>query len=203
MHDRAAGREVVGRRSRRGRDDQAVGLDVADELAVDRDVDLDHARQRAARDDDVVEREMFARPLRPRALDAAGEQQPRLDARPARRCSASSAPSSSSRPTSVRNPRRPRLTPSSGTSARRVRDGARGVEQRAVAAERDDDVDAASASPSRDAVGQRAPSSAAARALALRSRARSRAPRATSRPRPAPPARRAACSRAIETGAAS
>ena len=82
MHDRAAGRQVVGGRSGRRRDDQTVGLHVTDELAVDVDVDLDHARQRAARDDDVVEREAFATVL-PAALDAAVEHQARLDVRPA------------------------------------------------------------------------------------------------------------------------
>ena len=62
----------------------------------------------------------------------------RLPGERARRARSASRP----RPISVRNPRRPRLTPSSGASRGRVRDRAGGVEQRAVAAERDDDVGA-------------------------------------------------------------
>ena len=81
-----AGREVVGRRAGGRRDDQAVGLDVRDELAVHVDVDFDHARQRAARDDDVVQREVLGDACAV-ARDAAREQQPRFRAssRPATR----------------------------------------------------------------------------------------------------------------------
>ena len=144
------------------------------------DVDLDHPRERAARDDDVVEREALARPCRPRrSTRPSSSSRVSIAGRPASE-RLERAVELGPRPTSVRNPSRPRLTPRSGASRARVRDGARGVEQRAVAAERDDDVDARSRAPSRDAVGQRAPSFAAARALRFDDRVRSRAPRATS-----------------------
>jgi hypothetical protein len=55
VHDGAAGREVVGGRTRRRRDDQPVGAEAVDELPVEPRVDLDDARQGRLRDDHVVE----------------------------------------------------------------------------------------------------------------------------------------------------
>ena len=119
MHDRAARRQVVRGRSGGRRDDEAVGLDVADELPVDVHVDLDHARQRAARDDDVVEGERGRRRVAPRVRSAA-QHQPRFDVRAPGEQRPRARSVISARPTSVRKPSRPRLMPSSGTSPGRV-----------------------------------------------------------------------------------
>ena len=59
LHDRPAGGEVVGGRSGRRRDDQAVGLDARDELVADRHRQIDHPRPRRLGDDDVVQREVL------------------------------------------------------------------------------------------------------------------------------------------------
>jgi hypothetical protein len=73
MQNRSARGQVVGRRSGGGRDDQAVRLHVRDELFVHIHVDFDHPRERAARDDDVVERQVLGK-RRAAARDHAREQ---------------------------------------------------------------------------------------------------------------------------------
>ncbi|MNJ18384.1 hypothetical protein D3C77_126840 [compost metagenome] len=56
VHDRTARRQRVGGRAGRRGDDQAVGLLAADELAVDVDLELDHARRFARVQHHIVER---------------------------------------------------------------------------------------------------------------------------------------------------
>ena len=65
LHDRTAGGQVVGGRSGRRRDDQAVGLDARDELVADRDRQIDHPRARRLGDDDVVQRDVSWRAAPP------------------------------------------------------------------------------------------------------------------------------------------
>ena len=168
MHDRAARREVVGGRSGGRRDDQAVGFDVTDELAVDVDVDLDHARQRAARDDDVVERERARRSSpSPRGRGPSSISRVSIG-RPAGEERLERARSDRLRPTSVRKPSRPRLMPRSGASPLECATALRRVEQRAVAAEGDHDVDVRRRATSRATVGQRSPTSGRLRRCLLR-----------------------------------
>ena len=84
MHDRPAGGQVVGGRSRWRRDDQAVGFDRGDELIAHRDFQLDHARQRRAREHDVVQRHVRDGRLRRRSVATARSiMRWSYDARPA------------------------------------------------------------------------------------------------------------------------
>ena len=59
LHDRAAGREVVGGRAGRRRDDQAVGLHARHELVADGHRQIDHPRAGRLGDDGVVQRDQF------------------------------------------------------------------------------------------------------------------------------------------------
>ncbi|MNG04055.1 hypothetical protein D3C84_871610 [compost metagenome] len=63
VHDRPAGGQRVGGRSGRRRDDQAVGLLAADELAVDVQLELDHPRRFAGVQHHVVQRIALANGL--------------------------------------------------------------------------------------------------------------------------------------------
>ena len=77
MQDRPAGRERVRGRAGRRADDQAVGAQVGDEIAVDLDLQLDHAGGGAAADDHVVEGEALE-DAGAVALDVALEHRPLL-----------------------------------------------------------------------------------------------------------------------------
>ena len=135
----AAGREVVGGRARRGRDDQAVGAHLHHALTADRDRELDDARQRRLGDHDVVEHQAIGEDLRRRASSARAASCG-LDARRRRRGRPRATRRAPASVISVRNPRLPKLTPRIGTSHAGVRDPAGHPDERAVAAEHDDQI---------------------------------------------------------------
>ena len=80
MDNRAAGREVVGGRPRRRRDDDAVGVEPGDEFAADADGELHHPGQRPARHRHVVQHEVLGSRLAG-AFDDRSQHQARLDRR--------------------------------------------------------------------------------------------------------------------------
>ena len=137
MQDRPARRERIGGRAGGRGHDEAVGAQVVDELAVHRHRDLDHAAHGAAAHHHVVHRERGEDRVCAAAHRAA-EQHALLRARTRRRGSPRSRLPAPSAGMSVRNPRRPRLTPTSGTP--RVGHEARAGDQRAVAAHDDREV---------------------------------------------------------------
>ncbi len=190
MHDRSAGREVVGRRSGRGRDDESVGFDVAHQLAIDGDVQLDHPRQRASGDDDVVQRQALGGGTAV-PHHAAEQHQARLG-----RCAARGQRLERGRDLGAAHfgeeAEMAEVDAEDRRVVGRVRHGAGGVEQRAVSAKRDDDVDVV---PD----GRRARPSSSARRARRRPRCRARGPacsrgcRARSPPPSSRRARPAAC----------
>ena len=115
--DRAPRRERVGGRARRRRDDDAVGREGRDVLAVDLDPQAHEPVPGALLDHDLVQS-----PLRVERRAARVAPRPRRVApRSARRRRAPprSSAAASSGSTSVRNPSRPTFTPSTGTPSSR------------------------------------------------------------------------------------
>ena len=167
----------------------AVGLDVTDEAFVDAHVDFNHPRQRAAGDDDVVEREVLVHDIGA-AHHAPLQQQPRLDRRPSRhqrlerRLEIGAADFR-------QEPEVPEVDAEERRVFVRMDDGAGGAEERAVAAERDDDVDVARQRVARGG-GPSSREAGALRRCRARAPACSRGDAARPRPRPAPRGRRAA-----------
>ena len=109
-----AGREVVGGRAGRRRDDQAVGPVADGVAAADRDGQIHDAAHRRLGDDHVVQRAVL--PDRLAAPDQARGQQHPFFRSPCGRPGPPRAPGSiSSSVVAVRNPSPPRLTPRIGT----------------------------------------------------------------------------------------
>ena len=190
MQNRAARRQVVGRRSRRGRDDQPSAF-TCETNCASTSTSISIMRASAPR---VTTMSLSARCRGDdavRADDPAREQQPRFD-----RGLAGHEPIERRRAFRAADLRQesepPEIDAEQRRVVRRMRDGAGGIEQRAVAAERDHHV------ASRGRVARGAPSAIGRRA---RRRRRSRfddrraaaAIRATPRLRPAPRAPPAAC----------
>ena len=76
--DRAAGRQRVGGRAGGRGDDDAVGAHRVDEAAVDLDRAFDHPAERAAVDDDVVQRQRVLRAMPSARSTVGGEQRAAL-----------------------------------------------------------------------------------------------------------------------------
>jgi hypothetical protein len=137
VHDRTAAGERIGRRSRRGRDDEAVSAVRVDVGAVDPGAQVEHAATLALGHDDVVQRERGERAFagRNRCL----EQHARLRTASAMQCvvhalehAVGAYVREESEPTTIHAEHR-------DAASRRH---ARGVEHRSIAADRDQHVGA-------------------------------------------------------------
>ena len=139
VEDRAAGRERIAGRAGRAGDDEAVGDERGEVRVVDGDVEPADAGQRAAGDDDVVERDVAHVVDRLAvAQDPALERHPLVDREAAARRSWPRTASSSPASAFERKPTLPRLMPRIGTSTSATR--ADRAQERAVAAEHDERV---------------------------------------------------------------
>ncbi len=138
--DRPARRERVRGGAGRGRDDEAVGAVGGGVPTLDGHGQVDDAAHRRLDDDDVVEGDVLGQPLAaPANPRGAGSSAPRWSSGPP--ATPPGRQSSRRSVVAVRKPRPPRFTPRIGHPE--IAHGAGHGEQRAVAAEHDEQVDLA------------------------------------------------------------